>query len=530
MEDLHDMDLFTKPAASEDDGVDDHRASMGLGEGDGLDPGGDAAQAEEAAPRRRFAVQPQCAEKVNKLLGAHAYSQRWPLIPKQELWASSVSHPHKPEWRWLLHTRRVGEATLGSHGVAAPVKVCWDCGYALSAPTPQKVQMPMYALANDNWIGRMPFPLAPGGEPLHEMELKSLARGRMCVKKVIAEPGRQGPRDERQGGLRSNSIAFPQATAHVCGSNEPLPPKDAAAAFMRETLIIALAGADVEDLHKAKWAEVRRTPYVDAAEFFTRHDQFYHGSVTVNHDRASTDLQESGSTTEAVLQQAVKIQVAENLPHRMEGPADTGCGGVDKERVVAVDGEAVVEEDGEDPPPNAAIPDPDFPEDVMPALNICADDLAASDLDELQALRKVHAELEALMDSVQRQADDDRTAGASRRRIQCLQHSVSDLLKKAFADKVVQQAGKIKTLETNSDKGHVGYVQGTGSQPLSMYSPEQWAWCFPHLFPYGDGVFGLPRRRPMTFQQCVSYHLVREELAYNVPVEDFLASLHLAIC
>ena len=115
---------------------------------------------------------------------------------------------------------------------------------------------------------------------------------------------------------------------------------------------------------------------------------------------------------------------------------------MDKERVVAVDGEAVVEEDGEDPPPNAAIPDPNFPEDVMPALNICADDLAASDLDELQALRKVHAELEALMDSVQRQADDDRTAGASRRRIQCLQHSVSDLLKKAFADKVVQQAAR----------------------------------------------------------------------------------------
>ena len=124
MEDLHDMDMFTKPAASEDDGVDDHRASMGLGEGDGLDPGGDAAQAEEAAPRRRFAVQPQCAEKVNKLLGAHAYSQRWPFIPKQELWASSVSHPHKPKWRWLLHTRRVGEATLG---------------YTLSAPTPQQV-------------------------------------------------------------------------------------------------------------------------------------------------------------------------------------------------------------------------------------------------------------------------------------------------------------------------------------------------------------------------------------------------------
>ena len=236
-------------------------------------------------------------------------------------------------------------------------------------------------------------------------------------------------------------------------------------------------------------------------------------------DTASSDLHESGSTTEAVLQQAVKIQVAENLPHRMEGPADTGCGGVDKECVVAVDGEAVVEEDEEVPPPNAAIPDPDFPEDVMPALNICADDLAGADLDELQALRKVHAELEALMDSVQRQADDDGTGGLSRRRIQCLQNSVSDLLRRTFAEKIVRRADQIRTRETNSDNRAVGYVQGTGSQPLSMYSPEQWAWCFPHLFPYGDGVFGLPRRRPMTFQQCVSYHIVREELAYTVPVD-----------
>ena len=40
--------------------------------------------------------------------------------------------------------------------------------------------------------------------------------------------------------------------------------------------------------------------------------------------------------------------------------------------------------------------------------------------------------------------------------------------------------------------------------------------CFPELFPYGDGVFGLPRRVPMTFQQCVVMHLLRQELEYQV--------------
>ena len=49
---MHDIALFTKHAAFEETG-DGHRcASMGLGEGDGLDHRGDAAQAEEAASRR----------------------------------------------------------------------------------------------------------------------------------------------------------------------------------------------------------------------------------------------------------------------------------------------------------------------------------------------------------------------------------------------------------------------------------------------------------------------------------------------
>ena len=43
----------------------------------------------------------------------------------------------------------------------------------------KQVQLPMYALANDNWIGRMPFALAPDGDLLGEMILKSLARGRI---------------------------------------------------------------------------------------------------------------------------------------------------------------------------------------------------------------------------------------------------------------------------------------------------------------------------------------------------------------
>ena len=36
---------------------------------------------------------------VHKLLDVDRYSQRWPLIPPEELHASSVQHPEHPEWR-----------------------------------------------------------------------------------------------------------------------------------------------------------------------------------------------------------------------------------------------------------------------------------------------------------------------------------------------------------------------------------------------------------------------------------------------
>ena len=164
-----------------------------------------------------------------------------------------------------MHTRRLPVMEPGSGGKYPTVPACYECAYPLSANTPKRVEMPRYALANDNWIGRLPFAFAPRGEPLGDMTLKTLARGRMCVNKVIAEPERQGPRNSRQGGLRGNSIAFPQARLELLKTPELPAPREEAAEFMSNTVVIALAGAEKEDLHKAKWAEIPRQDYVDAA-------------------------------------------------------------------------------------------------------------------------------------------------------------------------------------------------------------------------------------------------------------------------
>ena len=116
----------------------------------------------------------------------------------------------------------------------------------------------------------MPFPLNPGGAPLSDMTVKTLARGRLCVNKVIAEPGRPGPKTTRQGGLRGNVIAFPQAKLELLKSQELPAPAEQAADFMNNSVVIALAGAEKDDLHRAKWAEIPRDDYVDAARWGLR--------------------------------------------------------------------------------------------------------------------------------------------------------------------------------------------------------------------------------------------------------------------
>ena len=144
--------------------------------------------------------------------------------------------------------------------------------------------MPMSALANDNWIGRMPFAFTPKGELLGDMTLKTLARGRMCVNKVIAEPERRASRSTKQGGLRGNTIAFPQGKVDVLPSSELPAAPDVAGTFMGNSVMIALAGAEKDDLHNAKWAQIPRQDYVDAARPILR---CFSGPSLLNHNNIS---------------------------------------------------------------------------------------------------------------------------------------------------------------------------------------------------------------------------------------------------
>ena len=73
----------------------------------------------------------------------------------------------------------------------------------------------------------------------------------------------------------------------------------------------------------------------------------------------------------------------------------------------------------------------------------------------------------------------------------------------------------IRSNDGDSSKKRV-HVVYTGSEPLSMYHADYWQNCFPELFPYSHGVFGLRRVTPMTFREWGSYLLERVELEYDV--------------
>ena len=120
----------------------------------------------------------QSPDQVHKLLDVNRYAKRWPLIPPEELHASSIEHPSLKDsdgnkCRWLLHTRRVPVLPTPSgasdSGMSQPVNAsslpicagvgdpeayvcaCWECVNDVCAKKPI---MPLNGLTNDNWIGR----------------------------------------------------------------------------------------------------------------------------------------------------------------------------------------------------------------------------------------------------------------------------------------------------------------------------------------------------------------------------------------
>ena len=239
----------------------------------------------------------QSREAVHAFLSVERYATRWPLIPADELHASSVQHPLHPEWRWLLHVKRVRvkpDADGPPSGAAQPagerprcagtgdengiVWTCWDCLVDIAA---RKPKLPTNACANDNWIGR---------ERLHVREAslatKMLASlGRCCWKQVRL--GRHSDPAVQEKALTGNTIFFAQPTADVPSMEMPPPPD----AFVDSLNVIFTRS--LHDLSKAEWASVDREQYMRIIQERKLQCPAF-SNVQVRHDLAATRLPRVG--------------------------------------------------------------------------------------------------------------------------------------------------------------------------------------------------------------------------------------------
>lgn len=96
----------------------------------------------------------------------------------------------------------------------------------------------------------------------------------------------------------------------------------------------------------------------------------------------------------------------------------------------------------------------------------------------------------------------------------------------AKLDDLVKQIDAAET-GVGSSSGKWVQVVHIGTDTLSMYSRKLYQKCFPELFPYGGGIYGLQRNTALTFREWASYLLERVELEYveysfehNDPVPD----------
>ena len=320
-------------------------------------------------------------------------------------------------------------------------------------------------------------------------------------------------------------------------------------AFVQVPLNLLLS---CQDLEHAKWAEIPKDAYMAAARFLVTHNVAYQ-NLDVNEDAAHEHFLKLG---EAVKAQAVSIVVEEALPAKLPGPAE-----LSDEIVPENMEESTLTRSGEDEG-TLQQPEHDFEEnededqETLPALHCVAAEVTSADLDVERSCKELaakiiflmkkggkdastlEAEVESLQGTVasmsqaelQQRIDDlvrsmDEAEGRLPARLGCHVMFILEYVCVCVVFVCNGAHGKKKSVllrmsrsaEADPSLKRVQVVY-TGSEPLSMYHAEFWQKCFPELFPYGDGVFGIRRATPLTLREWAAYLLERVELEYDVPV------------
>ena len=270
----------------------------------------------------------QNPKRVQELLSVERYQERWPLIPQEELHASSSQHPDNPSWRWLLHSRRVPVPAKGALRPAAgdpdsppcagigdasrPVWSCRECQGDLCGPHPK---LPLNAVANGNWIVRGKLLVRNASRATHW--LSSL--GRFCWKQVrlgrgLSSSGAAQPaEDVRQTGVNGNTIFFAQPTAEV--PRLTMPPDEGD--FLNSLNV--LFTKNTQRLEDAEWAQLNRAEYLQIVKRRKQECASFK-DVVVDDAKAERELPESG-VPPCLPVTCQEVEGMDKAPVQLDGPA-----------------------------------------------------------------------------------------------------------------------------------------------------------------------------------------------------------------
>ena len=202
-----------------------------------------------------------------------------PTIPAEELHASSVQHPQHPQYRWLLHSRRVAmqtrspqdetrsEASASVHpsgfrcaGIGDAEQRAYICKVCRNASCREVPVMPWCALANLLWGGREHIDYQGLSDAMRTL----LGRGRPMYRKMIL--GKGNPSDF-SAAIVGNHILLAQPTTGEIQAVLPPPPEQ-----MSDRLSVVFTTSK-QEVSSAKLLCVSREKYLRCARL--RHKVCY---------------------------------------------------------------------------------------------------------------------------------------------------------------------------------------------------------------------------------------------------------------
>ena len=482
------------------------------------------------------------------------YIEAWPLIPSEELHASSVQHPSHANYRWLLNTRRVPvqppaepaaaatERTLprcaGTGNSEEPVWLCKKCTTALCRPEPV---MPFFALANWNWCGRL--------HPLYydlSIPMQALLGLAIMVCRLIVLRYSENI-DDQEKGLVGNTILLAQPPAEEI--IQKLPPPDSEFSKYMSVCFNSQAMTK-EDVGKHRALEIDPAQYIECVELRRKVCPVF-TEVQVDAEQIRTQWPERAVPT-AIVEGAQGMDTLRTFRPTLDGPASMKASTCE---LPTEDGARTVIDDGEDDAADATergashahtcdhqgaatehagdeAENWSLPIDLPAEFLIGVHENDAGDpvdrmlafqkqLELVQEYGKSLNRLEQRRQEAAKSKSDEVAEAAAELAAGKAQHNAALVQLRSLAKDMgskyrahmeqLWSAAQIKDADSNNPKTlHI-----KSGKPVNMFKAAAWPAAFVQFF-YGDCAPNLDRPQRVGVRELFYYLSTREELEYSL--------------